>query len=270
MSQAFGHRRSIRLPTYDYTQSGAYFITICTQNRQRFFGDVKNGVMCLSDCGRTVDQTWRDLPSRFPWIITDTFQIMPDHIHAIIWIHHPVDGKGPTRAIRRGESHSPLLETHSSLGVNTYHESSSSSENTGHNTDAMASAKNDGHDEGSTVDECDVKIGARDLTRDTWNPTTGERGSRNPRTDKRDIQKGEWDLKKKKGEWDSPLQCGTSKTVGSIVRGLKIPVTQWARQSMGIQNVWQRNYFERIIRSQQDLESIRQYIINNPADWRAD
>ncbi len=236
MSHAFGYRRSIRLPNFDYTQSGAYFITVCTKNRQRFFGSVEHGVMHPSDCGHKVNQVWYDLPSRFPWITIDAFQIMPDHIHGIIWIHRPVDGMAPTHVIRRGESHSPLRgESHSPLNVNANPEPPSS-ENVDNNADTVASPKND---------------------------------------DERDPKRGEWDSKIgeqniERGEWDSPLQCGTSKTVGSVVRGLKIPVTQWARQSMGIHDVWQRNYFERIIRSQQALESIRRYIVNNPAHWRAD
>ena len=48
------HRRSIRLPGYDYAQPGAYFVTICTQDRISFFGDVVEGVMHLNNAGRMV------------------------------------------------------------------------------------------------------------------------------------------------------------------------------------------------------------------------
>src|SRR5690606_29131363 len=96
-----------------------------------------------------------------PWIITDTFQIMPDHIHAVVWIHYPVDGRAPARAIRRGESHSPSLESHSPsleshspLHLNTDgHPIPPSPDNTDDKGNSMASAKNDGHDEGSTVND---------------------------------------------------------------------------------------------------------------------
>jgi len=79
----------------------------------------------------------------------------------------------------------------------------------------------------------------------------------------------------------SPLQRaqqprGTSKTIGSIVRGFKIGVTKWFRKNMvGAKNlsplhVWQRNYYEHIIRNEAELNRIREYIINNPAGWDAD
>jgi len=63
---------------------------------------------------------------------------------------------------------------------------------------------------------------------------------------------------------------GTSKTIGSIVRGFKIGVTKWIRQNTKIHDVWQRNYWEHIVRDENELKRIRQYIINNPAKWELD
>ncbi len=72
----------------------------------------------------------------------------------------------------------------------------------------------------------------------------------------------------------SPLRnnrpCGTSQTIGSIVRGFKIGVTKWIRQHTDIYTVWQRNYYEHIIRNDMDLQRIREYIINNPLNWESD
>jgi len=67
----------------------------------------------------------------------------------------------------------------------------------------------------------------------------------------------------------SPLQS-PSKTIGSIVRGFKIGVTKWMRQNTDIYDVWQRNYYEHIIRNEQSYQNISQYIINNPAKWNDD
>ena len=61
-----------------------------------------------------------------------------------------------------------------------------------------------------------------------------------------------------------------SKTVGSIVRGFKIGVTKWIRANTDIHEVWQRNYYEHIIRDAATLNQIRQYIIENPARWSED
>jgi putative transposase len=66
---------------------------------------------------------------------------------------------------------------------------------------------------------------------------------------------------------DRKLPHGTSKTVGSIVRGFKIGVTKWMRSNTGIEHVWHRNYYDHIIRDHRALANIRRYIRNNPAAW---
>lgn len=68
---------------------------------------------------------------------------------------------------------------------------------------------------------------------------------------------------------DLPLH-GTSKTIGSIIRGFKIGVTKWCRQNSEIYGVWQRNYYEHIIRNEQDYRAISQYIQDNPKNWEKD
>jgi len=61
------HRRSIRLRGHDYTRAGAYFVTICTHNREWVFGDVVDGTMQLNDAGRIVYDTWNDLPTHYSY-----------------------------------------------------------------------------------------------------------------------------------------------------------------------------------------------------------
>ena len=63
---------------------------------------------------------------------------------------------------------------------------------------------------------------------------------------------------------------GTSKTIGSVIRGFKIGVTTWMRQHAPGLTVWQRNYYEHVVRNQEDLHRIREYIVNNPARWAED
>ena len=75
------HRQSIRLPGYDYSQSGLYFITICTQNRSYLFGKIDNGEMVLNDAGEMVKKTWVNLPQRFTTIRFKEYVIMPNHFH---------------------------------------------------------------------------------------------------------------------------------------------------------------------------------------------
>jgi hypothetical protein len=80
-------RRSIRLADYDYSQPGAYFITIVTRGRECVFGEVRNGEMQRSEVGRIVWDMWNSLPARYPQIELGTATVMPNHFHGIIDIH---------------------------------------------------------------------------------------------------------------------------------------------------------------------------------------
>jgi REP element-mobilizing transposase RayT len=163
------HRRSIRLRDYDYSQNGAYFVTVVAKNREDLFGEMENGEMILNDTGKMVLYCWEQIPEHFPDVEIDECCVMPNHFHGIFLIN----------CNRRG-------------------------------------------------------VGCK-----------GER-------------------------FFAPTDSGTSKTVGSIVRGFKIGVTKWARKNLEIIDVWQRNYYEHVIRNESDLEKIRQYIFDNPANWEND
>ncbi|MDN5271898.1 hypothetical protein QTO31_07930 [Chloroflexus sp. MS-CIW-1] len=93
------HRRSIRLKGYDYSQAGAYFITICTQDRACLFGKVVNGEMRLNDAGRMVLAEWNMLPERFPHVVLDAFVVMPNHVHGIVVITNPATDDGATTRV---------------------------------------------------------------------------------------------------------------------------------------------------------------------------
>jgi len=80
------HRRSIRLKGYDYSQPGAYFITIVTQNRECLFGEIVDGDMRLNESGTCVVRWWEDIPHHFSGVDIDAFVVMPNHMHGIIVI----------------------------------------------------------------------------------------------------------------------------------------------------------------------------------------
>ena len=86
------HRRSIRLRGYDYSRAGAYFVTICTQNRECLFGRVEGGGMLTNPAGRMVQGMWNHLPHRFTNAILDAFVVMPNPIHGIVVL---ADHRGP-------------------------------------------------------------------------------------------------------------------------------------------------------------------------------
>ena len=82
---------SVRLQTWDYSNNGAYFITICTQNRHHFFGYIQNQEMQLSKIGKLAEQFWHEIPNHFPMVELGNFVVMPNHVHGILIINHTVE-----------------------------------------------------------------------------------------------------------------------------------------------------------------------------------
>jgi putative transposase len=80
------HRRSIRLQGFDYTQVGAYFVTICVQDKCLLFGEMNGEEVDMNDAGRMVDSWWTRLTSKFTAVELDEYVIMPNHFHGIIAI----------------------------------------------------------------------------------------------------------------------------------------------------------------------------------------
>lgn len=88
MIQGKPNRRSLRLRGYDYSEPGAYFITVCTQRRECLFGEIVDGKMWLNEYGQIVHDEWFRAASIRPYVhlFEDEWIIMPNHVHGIIWI----------------------------------------------------------------------------------------------------------------------------------------------------------------------------------------
>ncbi len=175
------HRRSIRLKGYDYAQAGAYFITICTQNRESRFGEIVNSKMVLNDAGRMVQTEWEQLRERFSSIELDAYVVMPNHFHAIVTI----------------------TDSDNNVGA------------------GLVSAPN-----GATTRVAPT----------AQRPTLG------------DI-----------------VGAFKSLVTNAYIRGVR--ELGWPPFD---KRLWQRNYHERIIRNERELNAIRQYIYDNPAHWLND
>src|SRR6266508_1548584 len=181
------HRRSIRLPGYDYTRAGAYFITICTYQRACMLGAIQDGVIALSPSGQIVEQCWRNLPSHFMCIELDAFVVMPNHLHAIIIITESDHSKGEL------STQQPVVS--SRQGPET--------------------------------------VSPRSLS----------------------------------------LPNGTqSGSLSAIIQNFKSVSTRKINQALQNRGatVWQRGYYERIIRDEAALNNVRRYIEANPARWADD
>ena len=85
------HRRSIRLRGYDYRDPGAYFVTICTDDRRCLFGEIIDNEMHLSDTGQAVQWIWNAIPERYSNVELDQYVIMPNHIYSIV-VLNPFEG----------------------------------------------------------------------------------------------------------------------------------------------------------------------------------
>ena len=176
---AVRHRRSIRLQGHDYGQPGAYFVTICTFDRECLFGKIADGRMWLNDMGHAAEAEWLNTARIRPQVELGAYVVMPNHFHAIVVI---VDNGRDVLAGRGISDDRGVLE---------------------------------------------------------YAPT----GFRSP-----------------------------SQTIGAIVRGFKSAVTKRINASRGTPGapVWQRNYYERVVRNGDELNRIRQYILDNPARWAMD
>jgi len=163
-------RRSIRLAGYDYSQPGAYFVTVVTQDRTSLFGEVVNGEMRLDICGRIATEEWQRTADIRPNVTIDVFVVMPNHIHGIIVID---GGRG---TLQRA-------------------------------------------------------------------PTVAER-------------------------FGKPI----SNSIPTIIRLFKSASTNRINEMRGAPGlpVWQRNYYEHVIRDEGDLAAVRQYIVDNPERWADD
>lgn len=113
------NRRSIRLKNYDYSGSGAYFITICVHNRENLFGKIENNKTILNDAGQIAFNEWIKTPEMRPNIQLDAFVIMPNHVHGILIINDSCRGtmhRAPTTTHR-----APTTTANFNTNINNAH-----------------------------------------------------------------------------------------------------------------------------------------------------
>lgn len=117
MEMELPKRKRTRLKNYDYSQNGAYFVTICVKDRKAILSDVIVGAnsvrpkeVHLTEYGKIVKKAIQDIPKHYSAISVDNFVIMPDHIHLLLQIHSNIDGRtlfAPTidRVIKQMKGH---------------------------------------------------------------------------------------------------------------------------------------------------------------------
>lgn len=192
------HRRSIRLTGYDYRDGGMYFVTLCTKNQERIFGEIQNGVMWMNTWGCVVLDELQKTPIIRPYVHLDTWIIMPNHVHVLLYMDDHVE---PSPPYIPSSSFPACVRT--------------------------------------------TRWVAQSNTRAT------HRVAPTPETD---------------------IPVLKPQSLGSIIGQFKSISTKRInalRDSPGAA-VWHRNYYERIVRSEQERVNIQRYILNNPAQWEID
>jgi REP element-mobilizing transposase RayT len=275
------HRRSIRLKGYDYSQAGLYFITICCQDRKCLFGKIINGEMVLTDAGEIARECWLEIPKHFPNVVLHDYVIMPNHVHGIIeFVGENVGANqySPENA----NDHSPEnANDHSPENANDHSPESANDHSPESANDHSPENANDDSPENANDDSPE---NANDHSPENANDHSPENANQNatPNNSSNIVGVKNFDgdengagnagvnnIANNGANIDSPLRS-PSKTIGSVVRGFKIGVTKWFHFNTNIQIVWQRNYYEHIIRNEQSYQNISEYIINNPAKWQDD
>ncbi|MGD1862872.1 MAG: transposase [Leptolyngbyaceae cyanobacterium] len=232
------HRRSLRLPHYDYTSPGAYFITICVHQRQCLFGEIVNGAMQLNEFGEVARSHWLRLPQHRVHVRLDAFVIMPNHMHGIIVLDTSTD---------------PIIGTHVGAGL-----AQTSSNPTNNNAPKPAPTA---HPQNN-----DVGLDRHGLNADE---------TRSPGCDGVGFGRHGLNMDETRSPKPTPpgkLGGGKRHDIPEIVRGYKTFSARRINRLRRIRGVpvWQRNYWERIIRDETALRNIRRYIRNNPASWQLD
>jgi len=168
------HRQSIRLRNYNYSQPGYYFLTICTYQRQSWFGEIKNDRMYLNQIGKIVAEEWINTRKIRPNFQLDEWVIMPNHLHGIVIIDENILDLGERNRNILGARNAPLRQEPNSIS-----------------------------------------------------------------------------------SFVAGFKSGVTKRINLLRNNRDIPI-------------WQRNYYESIIRDEQSLVAIREYILNNPFQWKKD
>lgn len=175
-------RKSIRMKQYDYSTPEYYFITICSLNRDRIFGEIKNEEFITSNIGMIVKKNWFEIPEHFNNVRLDEFILMPNHLHGILELKEVLSSNVGVQYIEPNKSEEIFMQYNQ---VNEY-------------------------------------------------------------------------------------QKMIPKSLGSIIRAFKASVTKEVRRNNFGIDIWQKNFYEHVIRNEKLLDNIREYIKENVFLWEKD
>jgi REP element-mobilizing transposase RayT len=259
--------KSTRLKNHNYTQAGLYFVTICTRDKEYFFGEIKNGEMNLNDIGKIAHQFWQKIPQHFPFVNLDQFVVMPDHVHGIIEINkNPVETQFIASKTNITSKTINVSETNITAKTNITSKTINVSEtNIDHEIQATIMRQGGISDQNAAT--CRDALKYRDA-----------------------IAYREAIIYRDAITYRDALKCvsteNNKKQLGGVT-GLKNPslnlgslsnIIKWYKgrcafeigKQFPIGFHWQSRFFDHIIRNDETLNKIREYINKNPARWKCD
>ena len=189
-------RKNIRLPGWDYSGEGVYFITICCYERESFFGRLIDDKIILSEIGEMASGFWKEIPEHFNHVRLDEFVIMPNHIHGILILDYSLIGKYNTmRESPVGTRHGVSLQSYNINTVGSCH--------------------------GMTLQP------------------NGFHKSSNP----------------------------VKNSISVIINQYKSSLKRWCNKNGHNSFRWQSRFYDHIIREEDSIDLVREYIRSNPKNW---
>ena len=235
-------RRDIRLSGYDYSTSGTYFITICAQNRACIFGDVANDQMVLNGVGTMIATLWAETDRRFDGAESDAYVIMPDHFHALVRSGWSDGSSFEERFANSREAVSPI---ESGISTQSRHGGLQL-----RNSETVPSSGVGGT--GGRHRGLHLQVGEVISLPGVSVPAEGRHGGLQRRRD-------EAVSLSKVVQW--------FKSATTTAYAQRVASDGWPRFPG---RLWQQNYFEHIIRNDEELDQARAYITGNPGRWSED
>ena len=282
------NRRSIRLKGYDYSRSGAYFITICVKDNVHFFGRIENGKMILNDAGRMIDKWWQKIPEKFPDIVLGEYQIMPNHFHAIVLNTGIVRADPRVRPNESIDNSIVRADPHA-------HPNESIDNSIVRGAPPVRPKESIDNDIGragphahpnESIDNSIVRADPRVRPNESIDNSIVRADPRvRPESEISNMNFGQTDTNFGQTHGSAPTNAVPVSTLGEHMGSPLRMVVQWFKTMStneyirGVKTLnwppfdgklWHRNYYEHIIRDETSYNNIANYIINNPAKWNED
>jgi REP element-mobilizing transposase RayT len=284
---------SARLQNWDYSSNGAYFITICTQNREHYFGEIKDAAMQISTIGQLAEQYWKEIPNHFPFVELGNFVVMPNHIHGILIInklHNDITAE--TRLIA-SENNDNMAETRliasvrDNIAPNTRLIASENDDitvetrliasvrdNIAPNTRLIASENDDNTVETRLIASVRDNIAPNtqliapennDIAPENDDNLAETRLIASVRNEIASVRGDEMNI----GDFAGDKNPMFHDSISKIIRWYKGRCSFEIRKSHS-SFVWQSRFHDHIIRNAHSFENIQNYIRDNPQKWKED